>query len=106
MSLPESGRIERIFLILNQFVPNGTGDNNGDTYDALRGKVYKGGALSGKIKRLMALSGALIHDCRACIVSQTQHALNLGANVEEVPEACSVAISLGGTMAAGETLIN
>lgn len=68
-----------------------------------RREVYKDGALSGKIKRLMALSGALVHGCRACIIFQTEHALNLGASVEEVLEACSVAISLGGTMAAGET---
>ena len=75
----------------------------GDTYDALPGEVYKDGALSGKVKRLMALSGALVHGCRACIIFQTEHALNLGASVEEILEACSVAISLGGTMAAGET---
>lgn len=75
----------------------------GETYDALPSEVYKDGALSGKVKRLMALSGALVHGCRACIVFQTEHALNLGASVEEILEACSVAISLGGTMAAGET---
>jgi AhpD family alkylhydroperoxidase len=51
----------------------------------------------------MALSGALIHGCRACILFQAEHALSLGASVEEILEACSVAISLGGTMAAGET---
>ncbi len=73
------------------------------TYDALPGEVYKDGALSGKVKRLMALTGALVHGCTACIVFQTEHALNLGARVEEILEACSVAISLGGTMAAGET---
>lgn len=75
----------------------------GENYDALPQEVYKDGALSGKTKRLMALSGALVHGCRACIVFQTEHALNLGAKVEEILEACSVAISLGGTMAAGET---
>ena len=75
----------------------------GDNYDALPAEVYKDGALNGKVKRLMALSGALVHGCRPCIVFQTEHALNLGASVEEILEACSVAISLGGTMAAGET---
>jgi AhpD family alkylhydroperoxidase len=75
----------------------------GNTYDALPEEVYKDGALSGKIKRLMALSGALVHGCRACIVFQTDHALDQGASIEEILEACSVAISLGGTMAAGET---
>jgi len=75
----------------------------GETYDALPGEVYKDGALSGKTKRLMALSGSLVHGCRACILFQTDHALALGASVQEILEACSVAISLGGTMAAGET---
>ncbi|MCP4350105.1 MAG: carboxymuconolactone decarboxylase family protein [Desulfobacterales bacterium] len=74
-----------------------------DAYDALPQEVYKDGALSGKIKRLMALSGAMVHGCRACILFQTEQAINLGASVEEILEACSVAISLGGTMAAGET---
>jgi len=75
----------------------------GDNYDALPEEVYKDGALSGKVKRLMALSGALVNGCRTCIVFQTEHVINLGASVEEILEACSVAISLGGTMAAGET---
>ena len=75
----------------------------GQAYDALPEAVYQDGALSGKVKRLMALSGALVHGCRACIVFQAEYALNLGASVEEILEACAVAISLGGTMAAGET---
>ena len=72
-------------------------------YDELPVKVYRDGALSGKIKRLMALTGALVNGCRACILFQTEKALATGATVEEVLEACSVAISLGGTMGAGET---
>lgn len=75
----------------------------GEAYDALPAEVYKDGALSGKTKRLMALSSSLVHGCRACILFQTEHALALGASLEEILEACSVAISLGGTMAAGET---
>lgn len=72
-------------------------------YDELPMEVYKDGVLSGKIKRLMAVSGAMVHGCRACALFQTEKALALGATAEEVLEACSVAISLGGTMAAGET---
>jgi alkylhydroperoxidase/carboxymuconolactone decarboxylase family protein YurZ len=37
-------------------------------YDHLPAEVYKNGALSGKTKRLMALSAALTHGCRACIL--------------------------------------
>ena len=72
-------------------------------YDELPMEVYKDGALAGKTKRLMALTGALVHGCRACILSQTEKALDNGATVEEILEACSVAVSLGGTMGAGET---
>ena len=72
-------------------------------YNELPMEVYKDGMLSGKIKRLMAVVGALVHGCRACILYQTEEALALGATAEEVLEACAVAISLGGTMEAGET---
>ena len=72
-------------------------------YDELPMEVYKDGMLSGKIKRLMAVVGALVHGCRACMLFQTEEALSLGATAEEILEACAVAISLGGTMGAGET---
>jgi len=72
-------------------------------YEALPREVYQDGALPGKVKRLMALTGALVHGCRACVLFQADHALALGATVEEILEACAVAVSLGGTMGAGET---
>ena len=72
-------------------------------YDELPMEVYKNGVLTGKIKRLMAVVGALVHGCRACILFQTEEALKLGATAEEILEACAVAVSLGGTMGAGET---
>jgi AhpD family alkylhydroperoxidase len=72
-------------------------------YDELPMEVYKDGVLSGKNKRLMAVVGALVRGCRACILFQTEKALSLGATAEEILEACAVAISLGGTMGAGET---
>lgn len=72
-------------------------------YDELPMEVYRDGALPGRIKRLMALTGALVHGCRACILFQTEKSIAAGATVDEVLEACSVAISLGGTMGAGET---
>jgi AhpD family alkylhydroperoxidase len=53
-------------------------------YDELSVGVYKDGVLSGKIKRMMALAGALVHGCRACILYQTEEALALGATAEEI----------------------
>ncbi len=75
----------------------------GKAYDELPMEVYKEGALPEKIKRLMALTGALVHGCQACVLFQTDKALEAGAAVDEILEACAVAVSLGGTMGAGET---
>ena len=72
-------------------------------YNELPNAVYADGALSAKMKRLMAVVGALVHGCRACILYQTDEALAAGATAAEILEACAVAISLGGTMGAGET---
>jgi len=74
----------------------------GDLYDQFHGEIYKDGTVKAKEKRLMAVVGALVNGCRACMLYQTEEALNLGATVDEVLETCAVAISLGGTMAAGE----
>lgn len=71
-------------------------------YEELPAEVYKDGVLKGKDKRLMALVAALVAGCRACILYQLDLAMSLGATREEVLETCSVAISLGGTMAAGQ----
>jgi AhpD family alkylhydroperoxidase len=75
----------------------------GAACENLTSKVYKDGALNCKTKRLMTLAVAFAHGCRGCILFQTEQALSLGASVEEILEACSVAIALGGSMAGGET---
>ncbi|WP_459915528.1 carboxymuconolactone decarboxylase family protein [Desulfocicer niacini] len=77
-------------------------------YEDLPDQVYKDGAIDGKTKRLMAMTAATIHGCRACILYQAEAALNLGASLEEMLECIGVAVSLGGTMAEGEAtrLIN
>lgn len=75
----------------------------GDSYEELTSEAYKDGELSGKHKRLMAMSAALTHGCRGCILHQTKLAIKLGATVGEIVEACAVAVSLGGTMASAET---
>jgi AhpD family alkylhydroperoxidase len=69
----------------------------------LAAEVYKDGELRGRDKRLMALCAALVSGCRACILFQTRQALELGASAAEILETCGVAVSLGGTMAAGES---
>lgn len=73
-----------------------------EAYAELPKRVYGDGALSGKVKRLMAMTAATIHGCRACILYQADQALALGATKEEILECIGVAVSLGGTMAEGQ----
>lgn len=77
-------------------------------YEELPHQVYKDGVIDGKTKRLMAMTAATIHGCRACILYQADEALKLGASAGEMLECIGVAVSLGGTMAGGEAtrLIN
>ena len=71
-------------------------------YAELPGTAYADGVISAKMKRLMAMTVATIHGCRACILYQADEALRLGASVEEILECIGVAVSLGGTMAEGQ----
>jgi alkylhydroperoxidase/carboxymuconolactone decarboxylase family protein YurZ len=62
-------------------------------------KTYEDGIFSAKVKRLMAMVGALAAGCEGCIVGQCRRAIDLGATRAEIIEACGVVVSLGGTMA-------
>jgi len=66
--------------------------------------VYKDGALSHKIKRLMSLAMALGVGCTNCILAQTQRALDAGATKDEVLETLSVVVSMRGTTGIAESL--
>jgi len=70
-------------------------------YRALSDEVYKDGALSHKVKRLIALGIALRAGCTACILHQTKLAVEAGASKAEVTEAVSVAIAMSGSTALG-----
>jgi AhpD family alkylhydroperoxidase len=67
--------------------------------DTFNDRVYEGGALSTKIKRLIAMSIAVQIGCPGCITYQTKLAVESGATKEEVVEAAAVATSIGGTSA-------
>jgi len=64
-------------------------------------EVYRDGALSPKVKRLIALGVALRAGCVECIIPQTRRAVEAGATKDEVLEAVAVAISMSGTTAFG-----
>ena len=66
--------------------------------------AYREGALSSKVKRLIAMAAALKVGCINCILSQTESALKEGATKEEILETLQVVIALGGTTGIAESL--
>jgi AhpD family alkylhydroperoxidase len=64
--------------------------------------TYEDGVLDAKTKRLVALCGGIIAGCKGCILGQADHAVAQGASAEEILEVCSVAMSLGGTLAGSQ----
>jgi alkylhydroperoxidase/carboxymuconolactone decarboxylase family protein len=65
------------------------------------GKVFADGALSTKIKELIAVACAHVTQCPYCIEAHTKKAKKAGATEEEVAEAIFIAASLraGGALA-------
>ena len=72
-------------------------------YTTFRKGVYQDGALSLKIKRLIALACGLQAGCTRCVQGQTKDAIAAGATKDEVLEAVSVAVVMGGTAVSAET---
>ena len=66
--------------------------------------AYKEGALSTKVKRLIALGIAMRAGCTNCIVAQTQRSLEAGATTEEIMETIGVEICMSGTTGVAESL--
>lgn len=74
-------------------------------YGSVKEAVYRDGALDLKTKRLMSLAVAVQAGCKDCMISQVSKALELGATPAEIFETCSVAISMGGTLAWSKALV-
>ena len=72
-----------------------------DGYSAYQDETYQDGALSRKVKRLIALGIALRAGCTACILSQAKQAVEAGASKEEITEAVAVAVAMSGSTAVG-----
>jgi AhpD family alkylhydroperoxidase len=66
--------------------------------------AYKEGALSTKIKRLIAMAVALKVGCTNCILAQTEKALDEGATKNEILETLQVLVAMGGTTGIAESL--
>ncbi|MFX0197709.1 MAG: carboxymuconolactone decarboxylase family protein [Candidatus Hodarchaeota archaeon] len=58
--------------------------------------VHQDGALSAKIKELICVAISLYAHCEGCMVYHTKRALEANATREEIMEACSCAILMGG----------
>ena len=67
-------------------------------------EAYKEGALSKKVKRLIAMAAALKVGCTNCILAQTEKALDEGATKDEIIETLQVLIAIGGTTGIAESL--
>jgi AhpD family alkylhydroperoxidase len=65
-------------------------------YQGLMRAVGKDGALSAKIKELMALGIAIHARCEGCILYHVSAALKHGATREEIAETIAVAVEMGG----------
>ena len=67
------------------------------THDMFMEEVYKDATLSGKMKRLIGIAIGVNSGSFSCMVNQTRRAIEMEATKEEVMEAVSVAIAMGGT---------
>jgi len=66
------------------------------SFTTLMGDVMQDGKLAGKEKELIAVGIAVGLRCVPCIYAHTKAALTMGATEEEIMEAASVAILMGG----------
>ncbi|MDJ0924262.1 MAG: carboxymuconolactone decarboxylase family protein [Acidimicrobiia bacterium] len=70
-----------------------------EVYDGFRTiyqAAYADGALSAKVKELMAVAIAVQEGCDGCVASHVRSAVRKGASAEEMAEAIAVAIQMGG----------
>lgn len=67
-----------------------------NNFMTLMGSVIQDGKLGSKEKELIAVGIAVGLRCLPCIYAHTKSALNFGATREEIMEAASVAILMGG----------
>lgn len=65
-------------------------------FGALGKAVYKDGAISAKLKEMMAVASAIATHCEGCIVWHVRSALRLGMTRAELQEVIGVGIHMGG----------
>ena len=65
-------------------------------FAAMFSKIMKDGALSLREKELVALGTGVVQRCAPCIRLHVQKSLDAGATKEQILEAASVAVMMGG----------
>jgi len=65
-------------------------------FKSFMGKVLKEGTLDTKTKELIAIGTSITARCKYCIAIHVDKALKSGARKEEIMEAATVAILMGG----------
>jgi 4-carboxymuconolactone decarboxylase len=65
-------------------------------FGGMFGKIMKDGAISLKEKEYIALGIAVAQHCPPCIRAHTKKCLEAGATKEQILEAASVAVAMGG----------
>ncbi len=65
---------------------------------ALDGATYEEGALPRRIKELMGLVASLVLRCNDCILYHLDQALHYGATRQEIYEALSIGLIVGGSI--------
>jgi len=85
------GKTMKLMEQLGQAIPQTMG-----TYNRLHRVVTEDGALSLKVKELMALGIAITVRCDGCIAYHVQQSLSAEATYEEIVETIGVAIMMGG----------
>ena len=68
----------------------------GEAQNTLYEEAMKDGALDRKTKELIGLGIGICVHCDACIYGHTEKAVMLGATIEEIADACKVALIMGG----------
>lgn len=91
----QCGFVPRMFQIINTVTPD-----PGKTFADFYASIFADGALSRKHKELMFMSGGVAYCSPRCIIHVVP-AINAGATFEEVFEAASVGMILGGFVPGG-----
>lgn len=65
-------------------------------FNAISAAALADGALSAKVKELMAMTIGIVHGCDGCIASHARGAARAGATEDEAAEAIAVSIMMHG----------